>query len=94
MPSYDPTTGVPEPKIEKLYVDANRLDNFGFSGWVGPEPHGTNPHNSASSAGIGTKGRDEVYSREVVNLIHALEEESCQKDAKPWLIVSSFLKPS
>ncbi len=93
MPSYDPTTGVPEPKIEKLYVDANRLDNFGFSGWVGPEPHGTDPHNSASSAGIGTKGRDEVYSREVVNLIHALEEESCQKDAKPWLIVSSFLNP-
>lgn len=93
MPSYDPTTGVPDTKSEKIYLEADRLDNYGFSGWLGPEPHGVNPHNSASSAAIGTKGRDEVYSREVIDLIHSLEEESCEKDHKPWLIVSSFVNP-
>lgn len=93
MPSYDSTTGIPDPKTENIYLDANRLDDYGFSGWLGPEPHGANPRNSASSAAIGTKGRDEVYSKEVVHLIQSLERESYQTDAKPWLIVSSFVNP-
>jgi len=90
LKSYNPTTGVPDRKLEQLYLDANRLDVFGFSGWLGPEPHGSDPRNSASSAGIGTKGRDEVYAREVVELIRSLEKES---NEEPWLIVSSFLNP-
>lgn len=93
LPSYDPSTGVPNPSLEKMYIDANRLDDFGFSGWLGPEPHGADPHNSASSAGIGTKGRDEVYSAQVVDLIHSLEKESSNSDDKPWFIVSSFINP-
>ena len=93
LPSFDPTTGVPDPKLERLYRDANRLNNFGFSDWLGPEPHGANPHNSASSAAIGTRGRDEVYSKEVVNLIHSLEKDSTHQDHKPWVIVSSFVNP-
>nr|WP_093268064.1 sulfatase-like hydrolase/transferase [Psychrobacillus sp. OK032] len=93
MPSYHPATGVPNTKREELYLEANRLDEFGFSGWLGPEPHGTNPRNSASSAQIGTKGRDEVYAREVVNLISSLEKNSTNANAKPWLIVSSFINP-
>ena len=93
MPSYHPATGVPNAKKEKLYLEANRLDEFGFSGWLGPEPHGTNPRNSGSSAQIGTKGRDEVYAREVVNLIHSLEKNNTNASNKPWLIVSSFINP-
>lgn len=90
LQSYNPSTGVPDHKLEQLYLDANRLDDFGFSGWLGPEPHGSDPRNSASSAAIGTKGRDEVYAREVVELIQSLEQEASEE---PWLIVSSFLNP-
>ena len=93
MASYHPATGVPNTKREELYLEANRLNEFGFSGWLGPEPHGTNPRNSGSSAQIGTKGRDEVYAREVVNLISSLEKNSTNASAKPWLIVSSFINP-
>ncbi|TQR09275.1 sulfatase-like hydrolase/transferase [Psychrobacillus soli] len=93
MPSYNPATGVPNTQKEKLYLEANRLDEFGFSGWLGPEPHGTNPRNSGSSAEIGTKGRDEVYAREVINLIASLEKNNANTSAKPWLIVSSFINP-
>lgn len=50
-------------------MKANRLDEFGFHGWIGSEPHGSNPHNSGSSAAVGTSGRDRVYSAEVVELI-------------------------
>lgn len=92
LPSYDPHTGVPDPQLEKTYLESDRLDEFGFSGWLGPEPHGSNPRNSASSAGNGTSGRDEVYARDVVDLIHSLEEESTDQN-QPWLIVSSFLNP-
>ena len=50
------------------------LDSFGFSDWIGPEPHGADPRNSGSSARIGTSGRDEVYAAEIVKLIKSLDE--------------------
>ena len=31
---------------------------FGFSGWIGPEPHGSNPLNSGSSAAGASAGRE------------------------------------
>ncbi|MOA39157.1 hypothetical protein D3C78_1609140 [compost metagenome] len=66
LPSYNSVTGVPDRHLEEVYLRANRLDNFGFSGWVGPDPIGKNPRNSASSAAIGLSGRDEVYGTETV----------------------------
>jgi len=38
--SYD-SKGLPDPAQESLYLEANRLDQWGFSGWIGPEPHGS-----------------------------------------------------
>src|ERR1700734_938328 len=32
--------GLPIPQVEEEYLAANRLDQFGFSGWIGPEPQG------------------------------------------------------
>ncbi|MCI1693381.1 sulfatase-like hydrolase/transferase [Aneurinibacillus aneurinilyticus] len=94
LSSYNPLTGVPDEKKEELYYHANRLDSFGFSGWIGPEPHGKNPRNSGSSAAIGLSGRDEVYAAEVVELIESLNHENIHnKNAKPWLIVASFVNP-
>ncbi|NOV01875.1 sulfatase-like hydrolase/transferase [Paenibacillus planticolens] len=94
IPSYNPLTGVPDKQQEALYDHADRLEDFGFSTWIGPEPHGKDPRNSASSAAIGLSGRDEVYAAEVVELIDSLDRQSQHdKDAKPWLLVASFVNP-
>ncbi|WP_289138076.1 sulfatase-like hydrolase/transferase [uncultured Brevibacillus sp.] len=95
--SYTPGTGVPDPDKERLYLLADRLDGYGFSGWIGPEPHGMAPHNSGSSAAIGVNGRDVVYRTEVVQLIQQLEQEKDELDHpesyQPWLLVASFVNP-
>ncbi|MGG4141684.1 sulfatase-like hydrolase/transferase [Paenibacillus algorifonticola] len=92
--SYSPENGIPDREREGLYLHANRMDHFGFSGWIGPEPHGRDPRNSGSSAAIGLSGRDIVYASEVVSLIQALADEKERNEAaKPWLVVSSFVNP-
>lgn len=92
FPSYT-ETGIPDIEKVNKYLHANRLDPFGFTGWVGPEPHGSSPRNSGSSAAIGLSGRDVIYSAETVELIEALEKDA-QKDKKsPWFIMSSFVNP-
>ncbi|MEI7027538.1 sulfatase-like hydrolase/transferase [Paenibacillus sp. y28] len=92
--SYDPVTGVPDRQREELYLHANPLEPFGFSSWIGPEPHGRNPRNSASSAAIGLSGRDTVYGAETVALIEALDrQKGADPNAKPWLVAASFVNP-
>lgn len=49
--------GVPIPEKVDENLNADRLDDFGFHGWVGPEPHGESPRDSGSSAAIGLSGR-------------------------------------
>ncbi|MCR8634285.1 sulfatase-like hydrolase/transferase [Paenibacillus radicis (ex Xue et al. 2023)] len=94
LSSYHPLTGVPDQKKEDLYLNADPLDSFGFSSWIGPEPHGKNPRNSASSAAFGVSGRDVVYASEVVELIEALDQQKAiDNDALPWLVVASFVNP-
>lgn len=88
--SYDPNTGVPDPEKTKLYLKSERLDDFGYNLWLGPEPHGQAPHNSGASANIGVSGRDVVYRDEVVNLINKLDESD---DPRPWFMVASFVNP-
>jgi len=92
--SYNESTGVPIPSIEKKYY--NRLEDFGFGEWVGPEPHGKNPHNGGSSAPCPTNsapgtcfnGRDVVYTSEIVGLLDRLNKSA---STAPWLIVGSLL---
>lgn len=93
--SYDDTTGIPNSEKEEIYLDANRLNEYGFDEWVGPEPHGSNPHNSASSSSIGASGRDEAYSSQVINLLKKLEHKDAAENGKsnPWAIVASFVNP-
>ncbi|SLK19485.1 Arylsulfatase A [Paenibacillus sp. RU5A] len=94
VPSYHPLTGVPEPQLESLYLHASRLEDFGFSDWIGPDPIGRNPRNSASSAAFGLSGRDEVYAAETVHLIESLDRRKNEhQQVEPWLIVSSFVNP-
>ena len=86
--SYDATTGAPDPQSEALYQSASRLDPFGFSGWVGPEPHGRAPLNSGSSVPPGQQGRDVGFAAQARSLLQQLNGHD-----KPWLVVSSFVNP-
>lgn len=92
FPSYNSVTGVPVPEKERIYLEAEGLRDYGFTGWIGPEPHGTAPRNSGSSASVGLSGRDVVYSQEAVQLIKELDKRK-SKDDKPWLMVTSFVNP-
>jgi arylsulfatase A-like enzyme len=83
--------GIPIPRVEEEYLAANRLASFGFSGWIGPEPHGSNPLNSGSSA-TNAIGRDIKFATQTVNLLGALSGQG-SKSRPPWLVVSSFVNP-
>lgn len=85
--SYDDNRH-PIKKVIDLYKAADRLDEFGFSGWIGPEPHGS------AKANTGTN-RDPGFARETIELIEELEAEQKQSagDVPPWLIVNSFVNP-
>ncbi len=95
---YDPGThkpfpsftanGVRDPAAEAIYLDADMLDGFGFTGWIGPEPHGSDPMNSASSAPGGAGGRDQMFAQQGVELL-----ETLRSSTRPWLAVTSFVNP-
>ena len=71
-----------EENIEK-YLKADLLDDFGFSEWVGPEPHGLGKHNTGTV-------KDPFTADETIALLTRLDAE---KDGEPWLTVCSFLNP-
>jgi arylsulfatase A-like enzyme len=65
------------------YRAAERLDPFGFAGWVGREPHGADPADSGYV-------KDGLYGDQVTDLFGQLEAEG---DDSPWLTVASFVNP-
>jgi choline-sulfatase len=84
------SAGEPDPEAENIYLAANRLGPYGFSGWIGPEPHGSNPLNSGSSA-AGAIGRDEKFATQAVDLLNQLGQR--RTSGRPWLLVNSYLNP-
>lgn len=81
--------GSRNPDAENTYLAAQILEDYGFTGWIGPEPHGTNPMNSGSSAKHAT-GRDPAIASQFIDLLNQLEDDP---DDTPWLSVCSFLNP-
>ena len=75
--------GKPLPKPVAAYRKADRLDPFGFSGWIGREPHG------AAKSDCGTV-RDGVFAEQVVELFG---EMAAARSDGPWLTVASFVNP-
>jgi len=91
---YDPSNGKRDPVNEQIYLEADRLNAFGFSGWIGPEPHGSSGRNSGSSAPPspdGLSGRDVAYADYTVELLKQLDAKGSSAD--PWVVVSSFVNP-
>jgi len=68
----------------EAYRRADALEPYGFSGWLGPEPHGADPANSGYV-------RDSLLADQAVELLDSLGEEG--DDAQPWLTVTSFVNP-
>ena len=75
--------GRPIPDAVAAYKGADRLDPYGFSGWIGREPHG------AAKADCGVV-RDGVFAEQVVELFGELA--AARRDG-PWLAVASFVNP-
>jgi choline-sulfatase len=86
LPSYDDHGGR-DSYLEDVYLEAERLEKYGFTGFIGPEPHGSNPLNSGSSGPEGV-GRDEVFAQLGVEQLQRLRGSNT-----PWLLVSSFVNP-
>jgi choline-sulfatase len=89
IPSFD-AQGRRDLALEQQYIQADRMDGYGFEGWVGPEPHGKNPLNSGSSPAPPAQGRDQGFAGQTVDLITDLDRAGC---AEPFLLVSSFVNP-
>jgi arylsulfatase A-like enzyme/putative intracellular protease/amidase len=71
------------------YLAADPLDPYGFSGWVGPEPHG------APLANSGTR-RDPLIAARVVAWLedrYARRRAGDEAALKPFLLVASFVNP-
>lgn len=75
--------GTPILENTAIYERANRLDKFGFDGWIGPEPHGQAQSNSGWV-------RDPLYAREALGVLDRLEEHGGDE---PWLLVNSYVNP-
>jgi arylsulfatase A-like enzyme/putative intracellular protease/amidase len=77
------------PDNVQAYLDADPLGPYGFSGWVGPEPHGA----SMSDSGL---RRDPLLAD---RLVAWLEDRYARRRAgdaaalRPFLLVASFVNP-
>lgn len=81
--------GAVDPAAVQRYLDADPLDPYGFSGWVGPEPHG---------AGLANSGmrRDRLIADRVVTWLtdrYARRRAGDQDALRPFLLVASFVNP-
>jgi arylsulfatase A-like enzyme len=73
----------------EAYRAANPLDRHGFSGWIGPEPHG------AAMANAGLR-RDPLTADRVVAWLTDRYERRAAGDPdalRPFLLVASFVNP-
>ena len=87
----DTNTGSGEVLAEgvQAYLDADPLAPYGFSGWVGPEPHG------AAIADSGVR-RDPLIADRVVAWLedrYARRRAGDEDALRPFLLVASFVNP-
>lgn len=77
------------PDAVQAYVDADPLEEFGFNGWVGPEPH------SGRKSDMGMV-RDPIYAQRAVDFLEDRYARRAAGDAdalRPFLLVCSFVNP-
>jgi arylsulfatase A-like enzyme len=77
------------PEAVRAYLDADPLGPFGFSGWVGPEPHG------AAVANCGVI-RDPLIADRVIAWLedrYARRRAGDEAARRPFLLVARFVNP-
>jgi arylsulfatase A-like enzyme len=75
--------GTPIDDSVQRYLAADLLDDYGFSEWVGPEPHGLGKRNTGTV-------KDPFTADETIALLQRLDGDAGDE---PWLTVCSFLNP-
>ncbi len=81
--------GMVDEDAVQAYLDADVLDPFGFSGWVGPEPHGSGLANSGFV-------RDHIYADRAVSWLEdrARRRAAGDPDAlRPFLLICCLVNP-
>jgi len=81
--------GVVDRDAVQAYLDADPLDELGFSGWIGPEPHGADP----ASSGLVC---DRVYADRALAWLddRYRRRRAGDPDAQtPFLLVVCFVNP-
>ncbi|WP_166902232.1 sulfatase-like hydrolase/transferase [Mycobacterium sp. DL440] len=81
--------GVVDPVAVQAYRDADPLGPYGFSGWVGPEPHGAAMSNSGFR-------RDPLFADRIVTWLndrYARRRAGETEALRPFLLVASFVNP-
>ncbi len=81
--------GTVDPAAVRAYLDADPLGPYGFSGWVGPEPHGPSMANSGLV-------RDPLIAERIVAWLEDRYARRRAGDADalvPFCLVASFVNP-
>ena len=82
-------SGAVDEAAVRAYLEADPLAPYGFSGWVGPEPHGAAPADSGMV-------RDRLIAARVVAWLEDRYQRRQAGDAgalRPFLLVASFVNP-
>ncbi|GJM38483.1 MAG: hypothetical protein DHS20C19_18500 [Acidimicrobiales bacterium] len=77
------------PSAIDAYLEADPLDEYGFNGWIGPEPH------SGRTSDMGIV-RDPIYAERAVTFLEDRYARRAAGDAdaaRPFLLVCSFVNP-
>ncbi|MGL5741640.1 MAG: sulfatase-like hydrolase/transferase [Legionella sp.] len=82
-PLSKPVNQPPDEQVEAAYLAANTLQAYGYKGWVGPDPHGSSPHNAAFN-------RDSDYARQLNGWLRA---RAAKGDKTPFFAVASLVDP-
>ncbi|WP_417360194.1 sulfatase-like hydrolase/transferase [Gallaecimonas pentaromativorans] len=80
------TDGSPIPDKIGNYKVANRLQPYGWHGWIGPEPHGSLQANDGTN-------RDPGFAEQVCRTLEELDAKARAGDDQPFVLVSSFVNP-
>ncbi|WP_421841330.1 sulfatase-like hydrolase/transferase [Mycobacterium sp.] len=81
--------GVVDHAAVRRYLESDPLGPYGFSGWVGPEPHGAGMANSGLR-------RDPLFADRIVAWLEDRYARRRTGDAhamRPFLLVASFVNP-
>lgn len=76
---------VVEENIDR-YQQAKLLEPFGFTGWIGPEPHGAAPENSGVA-------RDPLYVKQAQEAFAELRRRKELNENKPFFMAVNLVNP-